>query len=122
MPSDFTATPYGLRTITVSTSVLFVVSMIETVLLSRLVTYTREPSGFTATPSGAVPTSTVAITVLLNVSRTETVSSPLFATYTRVPSRLTANPNGEDPTSTVVTIVLLVMSTTVTTPLLNSVI
>src|SRR6516165_11379398 len=105
MPSGFIATPYGLRTTTVSTTTLFEVSMTETLLFVRLVTYARAPSGFTAMPSGEVPTSTVATTVLFEASTTETVLAPLFATYTRVPSGLTATPKGDDPTFTVATIV-----------------
>jgi hypothetical protein len=45
-------------------------------------TYTREPSGETASAAGWAPTGIVAVTALLAVAMTLTVLSPKFETYT----------------------------------------
>src|SRR5688572_24868385 len=58
---------------TVSSTVFVTVSITETVWLSKFGTYTREPSGVTATPDGFRPTATVVTTIFETVSMTETV-------------------------------------------------
>ena len=67
-------------TATVSITVLSEVSITQTLLPTSDGTYTRVPSGFTATPYGLLPTATVATTVLLEVSITRTVPSGRFVT------------------------------------------
>ena len=78
-------------------------------------TYTCDPSGDTATPSGLAPTATVATTRFESVSITDTVLSPKFVTYTHTGSipevehvtfgGPTATPVGFAPTGTVATTV-----------------
>ena len=76
--------------------------MTDTDLSNWLMTYTRVPAAFTATPVGFAPTGTVA-TVLVAVSITETVLLKKLATYTRVPLGFTATPKGRSPTVTFMT-------------------
>lgn len=68
-----------LPTATVAVTPLLAVSMTETVSLPAFATYTRLPSGLTATPMGPAPTNTVAVTLLLAMSMTETALSLEFA-------------------------------------------
>ena len=89
------------------TALLFVVSSTNTDPRPgvSLTTYTRVPSGLTATAFAPALT-IVSITVLKvplvgSVSITDTVPLVLLATYTRVPSGLTATPIGLVPTVTV---------------------
>src|SRR5438094_9641248 len=79
--------------------------MTETDLSPWLMTYTRVPAAFTATPVGVGPTGTVATatTGVVAGSITETVLPKKLATYTRVPLEFTATPQGRSPTVTVAT-------------------
>src|SRR4051812_25672250 len=86
--------PLGVRpTGMVLITALFAEEMTETVLLSRLVTYTLPPPGVVATPYGALPTPIMPSGVLVDALRTSTCVPP-SAAYTRVPSELTASPYG----------------------------
>src|SRR5437588_113925 len=71
--------------------------MTATVLPVLLATYTRDPSGVTATPRGPPPTGTVALTVFVAASITATVLLSSFATYTRDPSGAAATATGPRP-------------------------
>ena len=82
-----------------------------------LTTYTRAPSGLTATAAGPAPTVIVRITVFVAVRMTLTVLSISLVTYTSAPSGVTATPSGpthEQPTpaDTVATITFVSVSTT----------
>ncbi len=78
MPEGLKATLNGkVPTVIVPVTVLVVVSIIETLLLSSLATYTNEPVGLTATPHGLEPTVTVAVTEFVEVSTTFTLPPPL---------------------------------------------
>ncbi|MEX0805369.1 MAG: hypothetical protein WD688_18935 [Candidatus Binatia bacterium] len=67
-------------TCTAPTTAFVAVSITETVLLSQFATYTRLPSGCTATPRGRFPTITVFMRIFVAVAKTETVLVLAFAT------------------------------------------
>ena len=88
---------------------------------SRQGTYSRRPSGETATERGASPARYRSATVSEAVSITDTsrepprpVSGPVSATYTRRPSGAAAMPCGYTPTVIVVATVLVARETTAT--------
>src|SRR5437016_432485 len=93
------------------------VSITATALFDQSGTYTREPSGDTATPTGFSPVNdTVATTVFVAVSITAPFpvlsAAAQFPTYTREPSGDTATPTGLGPSVTVATTVFVAVSIT----------
>ena len=104
----------------VATTAFVAVSITDTVLLLMFATYTRAPSGVTATPMGPSPTGTVATTVgtlapaaFVTQAITDTVLLCSLVTYACDPSGLTATPWGSSPTAgTVATTVFVAMSRT----------
>src|SRR5438309_1146046 len=88
---------------TVATTVFVAVPITDMELSLLFATYTRDPSGLTATPRGLGPSGTMATTVFVAVAITDTVLLLMFATYTRDPSGVTATPMGRSPTGTVAT-------------------
>src|SRR5207244_1840408 len=82
----------------------------------QFATYTRDPFGLTARPTGLGPSTMVATTVFVAVAITDTVLLLMFVTYTRDPSGVTATPVGRIPTGTVATTVFTAVSIADTVP------
>src|SRR5205823_5704021 len=68
-------------TCTVAITVFVAVLITDTVLSHLFATYTRDPSGVTATPMGRLPTATVSHTVFVEMSRTDTSLLSSLLTY-----------------------------------------
>ena len=100
--------------------IVFVIpSITETVPDSILVTYAKLSEGFTAIPTGLLPTDTSVILRLVEPSITDTESDPLFVTYTLLFRGLTSILYGKLPTWTVASI-LSVLPSTIDTVFENS--
>ena len=95
-----TATAFGEipPPVMLSTTLFVFPSIIEIPLEPELAAYTLSVTGFTATPSGELPTVMFPTTLFVLPSITETVPLTLFATYIRSVFGLAAIPRGSLPT------------------------